>query len=66
MSSKTYELYSQQKIYLATFATLTVLPADLWEIKEKGNPDINNLWRYDFLRLHESPDTCLDISTIFG
>ncbi|MBK7523169.1 MAG: radical SAM protein [Saprospiraceae bacterium] len=45
-----------RKIYLATFATLTVLPGtDLWEIKEKGNPDINNLWRYDFLRLHESP-----------
>lgn len=46
----------KRKIYLATFATLTVLPGtDLWEQEKKGDADINTLWRYDFLRLHSAP-----------
>lgn len=46
----------KRKIYLATFATLTTLPGtDLWKIQESSEIDLNKLWRFDFLRLHEAP-----------
>jgi radical SAM superfamily enzyme YgiQ (UPF0313 family) len=45
-----------RKIYLATFATLTTLPGtDLWSTQDEAASNIDNWWRYDFLRLHQKP-----------
>jgi hypothetical protein len=53
---KLADFVRKRRIFLATFATLTVLPGtDLWAQQEKEEADPAKLWRYDFLRLHEAP-----------
>ena len=46
----------KRRVHLATYATLTTFPGtDLWAEQGKGAVRIEELWRYDLLRLHSAP-----------
>lgn len=50
------DFVKKRKIYFATFATFTKLPGtDLWTDKDEKTIDTDKWWRYDLLRLHQTP-----------
>lgn len=53
---KLADFVNKRKIFFAVFASFTTCPGtDLWEQKEEKSLDVEELWRYDFLRLHQQP-----------
>lgn len=50
------DFVKKRKIYFATFATFTKLPGtDLWTNQDEKTIDTDKWWRYDLLRLHQTP-----------